>query len=280
MDADLLKAVLDCVSDGVCLVDAENRIVYWNHGAERITGFLAQETTGKPCLEQLGLRRDGKCSLSQLKDDGKPRECVEYIRHRQGHRVPVRLGTHTILDAQGQTLSVVEVFARASAQGRKELGQAARHSGHDSLTGAVNREYGEMRLVHELEVSRRFGLSTAWMRVDLACAASLERNFGRGMVDAAMQMAAHVIDANLDSLDCLTRWDPHGFRVMLRHAVESRIDELAARLHLLARESCLHWWGEDRSVELRIAYVMAGPGDTPESLEERVAQAIENGRSE
>src|SRR5579871_6453567 len=118
MDADLLRTLLDYVSDGVCLLDRDHRIVYWNHGAEKITGYLAQEVAGKSSSEQLGLASDFKCSLSQLSRDDNSPECVEYIRHHHGHRIPVRMGIHPVTDADGEIGGIVGVFSRASAQGR------------------------------------------------------------------------------------------------------------------------------------------------------------------
>jgi PAS domain S-box-containing protein len=98
IDTELLKEILDCVDDGVCLLDRDNRVLYWNHGAERITGYLAQEVFGRPFREDLALCRDregtvpeGACPLITIKQDGKPRECMIYVRHRDGHRIPVRI---------------------------------------------------------------------------------------------------------------------------------------------------------------------------------------------
>jgi len=285
IDAELLKDLLDYVGDGVCLLDLNNQVLYWNQGAEQITGYLAHEVSGRHCSDDLALCHDSggtalcdtNCPLARVKDDGKPRECLLYIRHRQGHRIPVRMRAHAILDAKGQVTGVAEVFARATAQGRTELAEAARHRGHDGLTGAQNRAYGEMRLEHELQVASRFGLATAWMRVNMDGIEALQRNFGHGMVESALGLIAHTIDANLNSFDALVRWDESSFRVMVRHAVENRVDELAGRLALMVRTSQVQWWGEGRDVTVSIASVMAGPEDTVASLEERVGQAFESG---
>lgn len=283
VDADLLKDLLDCVNDGVCLLDRDNRILYWNHAAERITGFLAQEVSGRNCGQPLELcsdcegapLADGSCTLATVRRDGKQRESTVYLRHRQGYRLPVRMRAHAILDARGEIVGVAEVFAPASAQGRTQLGEAARHGGHDQLTGAVNREYGEMRLAQELNIGRRFGIATAWMRVDADGIDGLMRRFGNGMVDSALCMIAHTIDANLNSLDALVRWDRYSFRVMVRHAVESRVRELGRRLATMVRASQVPWWGEGRDVSVSIAGVLAVDEDTVDSLEQRLAAAME-----
>ena len=280
IDAELLKDLLDYVEDGVCLLDLTNHILYWNHGAEQITGYLAQEVAGRHCSEELALcsdcegaaLSDGVCPLARVKQDGKPREAVIYVRHRAGYRLPVRMRAHAILDDGGQVAGVVEVFARAYARGRTELARAARHRGHDALTGVLNRDYGEMRLRHELEVMETFGVTLAWLRVELEHGEELRQHFGHGMVDAAMRMIAHTIDANLNSLDMLALWDETSFRVMVRHAVEPGVAELARKLALMVSASEVEWWGEGRKIGVRVASVTAQAGDTAGSLEQRIDQ--------
>lgn len=282
VDAQLLKEILDCVGDCVCLLDRNNIVVYWNHGAETITGHLAQEVFGRHCREDLALCHDREgaavahadCPLTNIKQDGKPRECVIYIRHRDGHRIPVRLRAHAILDSNGEVTGVAEVFAHASAQGRTELAKAARHGGHDGLTGALNREYGEMLLAHELASMKRFGLASAWIRVDVNGTAALKQSFGHGMVETAMRMIAQTIDANLNSYDALVRWDEASFRVMVRHAMETRVAELTERLAVMIRTSQVQWWGEGREVGVTIAGVMTDPEDSVDTLEQRAGEAI------
>ncbi len=287
IDAELLKALLDYVEDGVCLLDRTNHVVYWNHGAEQITGHLAQEVTGRHCSEGLELCYDcegaalvdGECPLSKVKQDGKPRECLIYMRHKQGHRLPVRMRAHAIVDSQGEVTGLAEIFARASAQGRTELAEAARHLGHDALTGAQNRAYGEMRLQHELEAVKRFGLALAWIRVDVDGIEGMRYRYGPALIDATMRLIAHTIDASLRSFDGLMRWDETSFRVMVRHAVESRVRELTHRLELMAESSQIQWWGDGRNVRVSIGSVMAAEDDGVESLEERVERAVEAARA-
>jgi PAS domain S-box-containing protein len=40
-DGDLYKLLLDQMEEGIYIVDCDRRIVYWNGGAERITGYYA-----------------------------------------------------------------------------------------------------------------------------------------------------------------------------------------------------------------------------------------------
>ena len=177
-------------------------------------------------------------------------------------------------------MGVAEVFAHASAQGRTELATAARHGGHDGLTGALTREYGEMLLAHELASMKRFGLASAWIRADVDGLDLLKRQFGHGMIESAlMRMIAQTIDANLNSYDALIRWDASSFRIMVRHAVEENVQELAHKLATMIRTSQVQWWGEKHDVEVTIASVTTAPEDSVDTLEQRAAEAIDSLRA-
>jgi len=46
VDKQFYQDLLDQISDGVYFVNRDRRITYWNHGAERITGYGAEEVLG------------------------------------------------------------------------------------------------------------------------------------------------------------------------------------------------------------------------------------------
>lgn len=52
------RALMENIGDGVFAVDTEWRITFWNKGAERITGFAANEAVGKPLREVLVIREE------------------------------------------------------------------------------------------------------------------------------------------------------------------------------------------------------------------------------
>ena len=51
VDKKFYQDLLDQMSDGVYFVTLDRRITYWNGGAERITGYNAQEVLGHGCAE-------------------------------------------------------------------------------------------------------------------------------------------------------------------------------------------------------------------------------------
>ena len=47
---DVCRNLLESLLTGVCVVDMQQKIVFWSHGAERITGYLRHEVIGRSCI--------------------------------------------------------------------------------------------------------------------------------------------------------------------------------------------------------------------------------------
>src|SRR5215470_6023015 len=96
LPSEAYRAILESLPTGVYLVDRDRRIVFWNDGCERITGYLRHEVIGR-CCGQLLMHCDTRidlmcgsvCPLSATMFDGRPRESHVFLRHRNGQRVPV-----------------------------------------------------------------------------------------------------------------------------------------------------------------------------------------------
>lgn len=46
-----LMATLEGAADGALILDAEDKVAFWNSAAERLLGFRAEEVIGRPCHE-------------------------------------------------------------------------------------------------------------------------------------------------------------------------------------------------------------------------------------
>jgi PAS domain S-box-containing protein len=67
----LLGSVIDAMADGLFTVDARGQFVAWSAGAERITGYAADEVVGRPCRLLEGPNCKGFATLEDLlKADG------------------------------------------------------------------------------------------------------------------------------------------------------------------------------------------------------------------
>ena len=98
-DSQLCRAILESLPAAVYVVDRERRILLWNGQAEKISGFLRHEVIGRICRDNIlmhcnehGTVLCGEaCPLAETMRDGRAREVEVYMRHKKGHRVPVRV---------------------------------------------------------------------------------------------------------------------------------------------------------------------------------------------
>jgi diguanylate cyclase (GGDEF)-like protein/PAS domain S-box-containing protein len=283
LDPNLHRALLDQLDEGVCMVDRDHRIRYWNRGAERISGYFAHEVAGQfshgdllmHCEDDGSLQPGVGSAAAGVMLDGRQRESTVLLQHREGHRLLVQLQSRAIHDAEGMVVGALEVFEDAVAPLIHRRHQLESFGCSDSSTRSANRKYGEMLVRQALEAFNIFEIPFGWLRIGLDGAQELDRGYGHGMVNAAVKMIAAALDRSLASLDVLTRWETVEFRAEVNGCSRLELAAMAERMRRLVKASAVEWWGDRQRVTISVGGASAEPGDTLESLEERVAQVYE-----
>jgi PAS domain S-box-containing protein len=286
-DGDLYKLLLDQMEEGIYIVDCDRRILYWNGGAERITGYYAHEIVGRLCQGDMLMHCDesgrvlcgNQCPIQEVIRDGAPHECTLYMRHRHGHRIPVHVRSQAICEAGGERVGAVEIFEETTPPTLPDLSNLAAYDCLDE-TGALKRPFGEMKARQAAEALKLFGIPFAWLRIALDDIDQLDHRYGHGIVAAAVKMIAETLVSNLKTLDWLTYWDRGEFRIEARGYSLSELEELRRTLQMLVRKSTLEWWGDPVRLTVSIVARMAERGDTLESLERWENEAILIGSAE
>ncbi|MGE5347076.1 MAG: PAS domain-containing protein, partial [Acidithiobacillales bacterium] len=162
----LLREILETVADGVYIVDRDRRILWWNRGAERITGFARGEIVQTRCyddnLRHVDVRGTplcvGHCPLVHAMQEGTPRTDQVFLHHKKGHRVPVEVNVFPLRDAEGSIVGAVEVFRDISAPDEPATVEELRRMALlDPLTELGNRRYAEITLASRLSEMNRYG---------------------------------------------------------------------------------------------------------------------------
>jgi len=140
LDPSFSSLLLESMADGVFTLDEKGRITSWNASIERITGYTAYEAIGQPCamlnftqcFQKSCPAGIGDCGILQHdRLDG--REC--FLRHKQGHDVPVIKSARLVKDENGTVKGVVETVTDLS-----ELEKARRKAEEASrLLGEIHR---------------------------------------------------------------------------------------------------------------------------------------------
>ncbi len=122
---DFFKKILDSLYDSVYFCDKERKITYWNKAAEKLTGYTANEITGTHCWDQklvhTNIKGENLCggatcpAVRAMKEKTLVEEEI-YLRHKDGHRIPVLTRISPIYDEGGNVTGAVEIFSDNSAK--------------------------------------------------------------------------------------------------------------------------------------------------------------------
>lgn len=115
---------LNAIYNGVYIVDEELNILFWNDGAERITGYRAGEMMGAKCNKGI-LDPKGESGETIHQKSNQLREVIRkgqhtkfrlYLRHKDGALIPISTHITPIKDSKGNTSGAIEVFRDISAE--------------------------------------------------------------------------------------------------------------------------------------------------------------------
>lgn len=120
------RRILNSIFDGVYITDKSRRIVFWNEGAERLTGYTKEEVQGRPCSDNILNHIDAeghplcgeRCPLQRTIDSREPTKAKVYPKRKDGERFPVLTHIGAIKDRDGRTWAGIEVFRDISTEER------------------------------------------------------------------------------------------------------------------------------------------------------------------
>ena len=143
--------VLETIPSGLFLVDTQQKIVYWNPEAERITGYSAQEAIGRHCSFLEGIECGTGCGLYDKRASAKPLiGAVCHIRTKAGEQIVITKNID-LLKEDGIVVGGIESFVDITPQ--KQLEEALRRHGEELVktvserTRALDEERTRLRSV-------------------------------------------------------------------------------------------------------------------------------------
>ncbi|HDN84587.1 MAG TPA: PAS domain S-box protein [Candidatus Aerophobetes bacterium] len=114
-DHEFIKLLWESMADGVFTLDGNGRITSWNPAMEHITGYRAEEVMGRGCSFLNFNKCFGKSCPSGIEECEILRykrmdstEC--FLRHKDGHDVPVVKSARIVMDENGRLRGVVETI--------------------------------------------------------------------------------------------------------------------------------------------------------------------------
>jgi len=283
-DSIFYKQLLDDLYDGVYFIDRDLRITYWNRGAERITGYPAEEVMGSCCghnildhvnAEGTSLCLNG-CPVSMTIADGSPREAQVFLHHKEGHRVPVQVRVSPIRDGEGAIIGAVEIFSEnstrlADLQRIEELEQLVFL---DPLTGLANRRYIQMNLQSKIDEMFRYGWPFGVMLLDIDHFKQVNDRYGHDRGDNLLKMVSRTLQHAVRSYDQVGRWGGEEFIIILANVAGGKLAANAERFRRLVEQSTMSTATEIIRVTISIGATVATRNDTVETLLKRADELL------
>lgn len=273
------REILDNLAEGVYFTDSDRQILYWNAGAEHITGHLSSDVVGSHCWDNILMHVDGlgnslckgMCPLMRAMRQGSVIETEAFLSHKKGHRIPVLIRTIPIRDAQGKVVGAVEMFRDNSAQLalRNQVSNLEQLAMADALTQIGNRRFLEFEIRKHLDEFVRYGWGVGLLFMDIDGLKIANDKYGHDAGDEVLGMVARTVSGACRSSDMPGRWGGDEFMVVCGHSDEHGLRALAERIRMLIEASHV-LQGDDRiRVTVSIGATLARPDDDLARIVER-----------
>jgi diguanylate cyclase (GGDEF)-like protein/PAS domain S-box-containing protein len=282
---EVFQAIVDRIETGVYALDLDQRVVYWNFGAQKITGFLSQDVLGRPCADSILVEYDHHnpvvcthhCPLESGIGQHAHREVVTYLRHRQGHVIPVRLWTMALTDPAGSVTGAAKVFTEKALlpELTREETARGRHQDLDPETELPSRAGTETFLREQIQLAEKQRVPCGLIVVRLATLEDFRRKHGSEASSAILREVSQTLKDMVRRTDLLGRWSADCFLGVLPGCAIEPLERVGARMKKVAGRVAISWWGDRLSVEVSVGVTMVETGDTVETIGARLGAVEE-----
>lgn len=290
-DPEIYRAVLDNLTAGVYLVDRTGKIMFWNAGAERITGYLRQDIVGHSSLEDVLGHLDGQNNLiakealpvSCVLREGKPSDALVSLRHKSGHRLLVRLHAAPIRDAHGSIVGAVENFEEliSTADFAERQNKLAAYGCLDQDSGVLNHGMVQTHLREALATFTDHRVPFSILCTGIDQLETMRSRYGAGVVAAAVRVAGQTLENSLRPTDFLGRWMENEFLAVLTECSAEELEKVGHRLRKMVNQCKVEWWGDTLQLTVSMGATSAKTADSPESMllraEDGLRECVEQG---
>jgi diguanylate cyclase (GGDEF)-like protein/PAS domain S-box-containing protein len=278
-DQNFYKILLENIYDGVYFVDVNRMITFWNRGAERITGFTADEVMGSSCADNILVHVDeqghnlcdGACPLQCSTESGCISNADVYLHHKNGQRVKVSINASPIIDADGNVIGAIEIFRDFSSQvlDHRVMEELKKSALVDTLTDMPNRRYFEMKLNSCLEEFKSPGPSFGVIFGDIDSFKHINDTYGHLVGDDILKMVARTLSGNIRAVDFVARWGGEEFVILITHISGENLKTIAEKLRILVEGSFILLHEKRLQVTISMGVTGVTAEDTAESILKR-----------
>ena len=289
----LYRQTLENMYEGVYFVDADRTITFWNKGAERISGYKANEILGKSCFDNILKHVDHQgcqlclngCPLQKTIDDGVMRESPVYLHHKEGHRVHISMRSIRLFEGK-EVIGAVEVFTDESEQydRLKDLQELRALALKDQLTELPNRRYLNNFLSERWREYENLEIPFGMIFMDIDHFKNVNDSYGHEVGDEVLKMVGKSTEAALRRGDLVGRWGGEEFIIVISTGDEDVLKIIAEKIRMLIEQSTLSYDGMEISVTVSLGATLPFLEDDLEKMIKRsdakMYESKKNGRNQ
>jgi diguanylate cyclase (GGDEF)-like protein/PAS domain S-box-containing protein len=215
-------ALLDLAQDAIVVLDMRSGILFWNHGAEAMYGWLRQEALGRNIIELLRSEFSEPIENIETKLLQQDLWEGEVIHHtRDGTRLVVASHWALQRDAYGAPSRILTINnditerKKAEAALRDSEAQMTHSAQHDVLTGLPNRRLLTDRVGQAIAYATRHMNKVAVLFMDLDGFKHINDSLGHPIGDRLLQSIAQRLTGCVRGSDTVSRLGGDEFVVLL-----------------------------------------------------------------
>lgn len=274
----LYLGIINNLCDGVYFVDNERRITFWNKAAEEITGYKKEDVIGQCCQSNLlnHIDKDGKplcilgCPLYATIIDGQQRKAEVFLRHKDGHRIPIMVNIFPITD-ENEIVGAIEIFTPNSPIVYDDtlIESLSNLAMNDQLTGLSNRRKLESYLDFRFHEMKRFQNKFCIIFMDIDNFSKFNNTYGHDIGDEVLKSVSKSILHNMRKTDLFGRWGGEEFLGVFEIKQDYEAVIVAEKIRILVANSEIPYNGENLSVTASIGVTIVRDDDTIDSIIKR-----------
>ena len=272
----LLNVIVDRVENGIYSVDRNRRIKTWNKAAEEITGYKSEELVGIRCQDNLICHIDnngmalctGDCPLFATMVDGEERSVEVLLRHKEGHRVPVKVRTIPAYE-NGIIAGGIEIFSKTSMlhYDGDFVSSLAEMAVNDHITGIPNRAYLEHQLRYKLRETSVYGKYLCVVFIGLDNFRAFNEYYRSSTGDAALKEISGNLKDFVGEENIVGRWSDDVFLAIIDVSPQYKdLEELAENLRMTVANSEIVFNEMPLTIAASVGLAVARKGETADAV--------------
>jgi diguanylate cyclase (GGDEF)-like protein/PAS domain S-box-containing protein len=238
---------LESIDDAVITVDTNEIIVYMNHKASELTGWLSADSVGQPVKNVVNLFRTKpgmavdnfvRCVIHENTHYRVPDSL--YLAHRDGYIISVKQSISPMRNHNNEVIGAVIALHDITDANRME--QSLNYQAtHDALTGLINRSEFENRLRYAIERSKTDKISHALLYFDLDNFKIINDTCGHVAGDQLLRQMKKLLEESLRRGDILARLGGDEFGAILEGCPVDRASIIASNICKLIQDFYFIW---------------------------------------